>query len=447
MPTTEQQSAIEDRAQRVQAAKISVEQSLSPDLVQQILQGERLAPEKAQELDPHGELAAHLIRAHTRKEIALLLHDQEKDLPASLREVLEAAEIGEYYDYSMGLSGIKGHVDVVHGTAPSEEIKAWCKEHKVVDYEAGVNEIGRKVGNNMIFKKSRIAADVNNLPANTLTSIRSEKTVLTEEYNLHGVKSERLLTRDFLKNSGNLDEQGKAKNPYLAIYLHGKADSSGHDFEIAAKQIDGTGPIDPLLAFWIKESLMEKTKEKGLKNANNEDVSVNVVTSPGAYSGNLSLTKMRHGDGLFDFKGFGENFQALQLEVGRHVRNNYKDQLGEILNELLAEFSSTFKSESDLKPLEERYRKTYEENIQRERSELLSRKKILFTSEVAEGEIGLSEALRNHFDVETGDQLKVNGEVLKVKGMTKDSLRQGYTIRLNPKFENLIGENLEAENL
>jgi len=382
------QRAKEGRERRIRNIQAFVEQNPQEDLIQRILQGEKLSVEKARELDPHGALEPHLIRAHQRREVALILHEQERDLPDSLREVLEEEEIAEYYDYAEGAPEVKGHVDVVHGTPPSDAIQAWCKEHGVTDYEAGVNEIGQKVGNNMIFKKSRIAADVNHLPADVKTSIRSERTVLSEEFNIHGVKSERALTRRMLKRAGNLDGDGKAKNPYLAIYLHGKVDSTGNDFEIAAKQTNGRGPIHPLLAFWIQERLAAKVKEKGIKNAKKEDASVNVVTSPGAYSGSPALTKMRYGDGLFDFKGFGENFQALQLEVGRHVRDNYKDQVGAILNELLAEFSETFRSEGAMKHLD-KYKEAYEANIRREKEELLNRKKILFTKDIGPDKIGL----------------------------------------------------------
>jgi len=438
------QQAKEGREKRIKAIKSFVEQSQPQDVIQRILQGEKLTPSKAKEMNPHGELEPHLLRAHQRREIALILHEQERDLPDSLKGVLEEEEIGEYYDYADGSPEIKGHVDVVHGTPPSEKVQAWLKGHDITDYEAGVNEIGQKVRNNMIFKKSRISADVNHLTSDVLTSIRSERTVLSEEFNLHGVKSERALTRRMLKKAGSLDEDGKAKNPYLAIYLHGKADTRGNDFEIAAKQTNGKGPIHPLLAFWIQEKLSAKVKEKGIKNGKNEDATVNVVTSPGAYSGSPALTKMRYGDGLFDFKGFGENFQALQLEVSRHIRDNYKDQMGAILNELLAEFSQTFRSEGAMKQLD-KYKEAYESNMRREKEELLGRKKIFFTKDVSQSEIGMAESIRDHFDVEVGDHVKIKGKKVKVVKMKQEVLKQGYTMTLNPEFEAKIGTNLECE--
>jgi hypothetical protein len=293
----------------------------------------------------------------------------------------------------------------------------------------------------MVFKRPRLMADVNNLPKGIESSLRSEGVVYTREDNLNAVKAERDLTGKILGEQENLDKNGQAKNPYLAIYLHGKVDTRGSDFEIAAKQEDGKGPLNPLLGFWIAEKIKEKIAKKGIKNSKGEQPTVNVKTYKGPYSGSNALTALRHGDGTFDFHGFGENFQALQLEVGAHIRKTHQKELAEILQDLLKDFSKEFQTPKDMQKLEH-YQSAYEKKLEQEKDEIFNVKNIAFSDDIPEGKIALGKTPREVLEVEAGDTVKIGDRELKVMMMKSADMKSGKTMMMNKKYEGTVGEKL-----
>ena len=385
-----------------------------------------------------------LITAEVRRRVSKVMYEQDRQLSPEEQEEIIERQIDRYYNSNIQNNTLRAHVEAPHGTKASEKVEKWCETNKISDYETNTNEITGETTNWMIFKRSRLVADVNSLPKDVESSLRSEGTVYTQEDNLNAVKAQRDLTKKLLREQDNLDGEEKAKNPYLAIYLHGKVDTRGHDFEIAAKEENGQGPIDPLLAFWIAEKLKEKVAAKGLKNLKGETPTVNVVAYKGAYSGSPALTRLRHGDGTFDFKGFGKNFQALQLEVGAHLRKTKQKELSEILNELMQEFSEEFKTAEDYAKAE-KYREPYEKKLQKEKDDLFSTKNLGLSEEIPEDKIALSKALREALEVDKGDTVTVNGKELQVMMMKAADMKSGITMMLNPKHKEAIGEKLLIE--
>lgn len=384
----------------------------------------------------------NVVRAEIRKRVSKAMYEEDTKLPAVEQREIAERQVNRFYDFKVNQPTLRAHVEAPHGTKASKKVEKWCEDHKISDYETNTNEITAETTNWMIFNKPRLIADVNSLPADVESSLRSEGAVYTKEDNLNAVKAQRDLTSHLLKEQNNLDENGKAKNPYLAVYLHGKVDTRGHDFEIAARQENGKGPLNPLLAFWIAEKLKEKVAAKGLKNLKGETPTVNVVTYKGAYSGSPALTRLRHGDGVFDFKGFGENFHALQLEIGAHLRKTQQPALSSILNELMIDFSEEFKTPQDMGKLE-KYAEAYGQKLQKEKDELFSTKNLGFSDEVPEGRIALGKALREALEVDKGDTITVNGKELKVMMMKAADMKSGKTMMVNGKHKELG----EAEKL
>lgn len=393
-------------------------------------------------------LQTDLTRAEVRKKVSETLYVTDKAAaPAQQAEIVER-QINRFYDFKIGNKGLMGHVESPHGTAPSQKIRDWCKEenHKMASHEVHTNEISQQTPNWMVFNKTRLLTDVNSLKVGVKSSLRSEDAVYTKEDNLNALKAQRDLTAKMLMEQGNLGGDGKAKNPYLAIYLHGKVDTRGHDFELAAKEDGGKGQINPLLAFWIAEKLREKIGQKGLKNVKGEAPTVNVVTYKGAYSGTNALTQLRHGNGTFDFGGFGENFQALQLECGAHMRKTYQPEIAAILQDLCKDFSAEFKAAKDLEKLQ-KFKNAHAEKLAKEQVELFSTKNLDFNDKIPADEIAFNKALREVFEVDTDDIVKMGNNLLKVRRMVPADMKGGKSMMLNTKFKGTVGEKLVIEKV
>lgn len=418
-----------------------------PDNVLQTRLEKGHTKEQAYAQYPHGAaLEAHAHRAEIRKRVSeAMFKEDRKNLPADEREAVEERQINRYYRYQVGDPSLRAHVEAPHGIEPSAEVKQWCVEHSVVDHEPGTAFIATQGVNHMVFKRSRLDVDVNSLPTGVKTSLRSEGAAYTKEDNMNAVKAQRDLTARVLTQMGNLNESGKVINPHLAVYFHGKTDKRGHDFEIAARQREGKGPLDPRVAFWFADKLEGKLQEKKeIKNLKGEPLSVNVVTYAGAYCGSPALTRLRYGDGVLDFNGFGEMLQCLQLECSRHLRDNNAEEIAIILNEIMAEFSDEFKTPEDLEKLDS-YAGKFEEKMALEKANLFNTEKLEFDNSISEAVIGLNLGLREELGVENGDEVTVNGKTLKVIGMKKEHLKIGKTMMLHPSHKDRIGTAIVIE--
>jgi hypothetical protein len=156
------------------------------------------------------------------------------------------------------------------------------------------------------------------------------------------------------------------------------------------------------------------------------------------------LTALRHGDGTFDFHGFGENFQALQLEVGAHIRKTHQKELAEILQDLLKDFSKEFQTPKDMQKLEH-YQSAYEKKLEQEKDEIFNVKNIAFSDDIPEGKIALGKTPREVLEVEAGDTVKIGDRELKVMMMKSADMKSGKTMMMNKKYEGTVGEKLEIE--
>ncbi|HLG25198.1 MAG TPA: hypothetical protein VI588_00170 [Candidatus Gracilibacteria bacterium] len=435
------------RIKKIKDARKKAQTELPADVVSHVAGEHEVKREKAAEQYPFGRnLEVDANRALVRKRVSELMFSEDVLLASEDRDEITNRQINRYYDGEIGNPVLRGHIEAVHGTEPSQAIVDLCKELKLSSHEEGTLDITKACKNWLAVKQPRVVTDVNQLPKNLPASLRSEGSIFTREYNLNAVKAQRDLTARVLEREDNLDSNGKAKNPYLAVYVHGKVDTRGHDFEIAAAaKIGDKGPIDPRVAFWIAERLREKIGARGMKNINGETPAVNVVASNGSYSGSPALTRLRSGDAVLGFKGFGDNFQALQLECGRYVRDNHANDISTMLDEVLAEFSDEFKTAEDFTK-HDQYRSAYQEKIVREKAELFARGKILFAGK-SEDRILLGKSLREELEVEVDEKVRVAGREMTVGQMSLADLKTGKTMGLHPSMEALIGDTLTVEKI
>jgi hypothetical protein len=434
-----------ERIRKIGQARAQALTEVPADIVSHVAVEAGVKLEKAAEQNPFGRaLAVDARRAFVRKRVSEIMHAADVLMPVEDRGDVVSRQINRYYGGEIGDPSVRGHVEAVHGTAPSAKIVELCKQLKLSSHEEETLAITRRAKNWLAVRVPRVVTDVNQMPPNLPASLRSEGSIFTREYNLNAVKAQRDLTSRVLESEGNLSPEGEAVRPYLAVYVHGKVDTRGSDFEIAAaNKIGDKGPLDPRVAFWIGDRMREKIERGGYKNAKGEMPTVNVVASGGAYSGSPALTRLRHGDNVLGFTGFGENFQALQLECGRFMRDNHGPEISVMLDEVLAEFTAEFVSAEDYAKHDEN-RARFEAKIRQEKAELFNRDKIAFTG-TSEDRLLLGKTLREELEVDTGDAVIVGGQRLTVGQMTLADLKSGKTMMLHPKFESLVGETLTVE--
>src|SRR3972149_9649075 len=211
-----------ERIKKVRKTRDEVEEGLSENMVA----GKVISAADREESFanyPKGEgLMKDARRAEIRKRVSKRMFEADADLsPKEKADVIER-QINRYFNFAVHNKTLRGHVEAPHGIAPSDETVAWCKENNVVSFEEGTRAITEQISNYAILNRPRIFVDINNLPKGVESSLRSDGAVFTEEDNLNAVKAQRDVIRKILEASDNIDSEGKAINPHLAIFLHGK---------------------------------------------------------------------------------------------------------------------------------------------------------------------------------------------------------------------------------
>lgn len=401
--------------------------------------------EDAFEKFPEGKnIEKNVEEAEIRRLVSHKMYDLDSDLPDSEKEKIIERQITKYFDFQIDNKDVRGHIEVPHGTKPSKKIIDWCKQNKVTSFESKTTDIAKNVSNHVIFKKSRLFTDINSLPFEVESSIKSEDTVFTKEDNLNAVKAQRDLTKKILESQDNLDKNNKAERPHLVIYFHGKSEI-GDDLVIGARQQkDGKGPLDPRIAIWFSEKLKELLEKKEIKNKDNQTPTINTVFKFGAYAGSPALTRMRFGDEVFDFTGFGEMLQCLQLECSLHLRKFYSEKISEILEELLQQFSITFQKKEDLEIFNNKI-PIYLEKIKQEENEMMDVKNIVYDDTISSDEAQLNNALIDEFQLKLGDEILINNKKFFVIKMNKNFSRTNKNIALNGGYKDFIKDKIDIK--
>ncbi len=153
---------------------------------------------------------------------------------------------------------------------------------------------------------------------------------------------------------------------------------------------------------------------------------------------------MRHGDGIFDFTGFGEMLQCLQLECSLHLRKFYTEKMSEILEELLQQFSITFQTKEDLEKMNNKI-PIYLEKSKQEEKEMMSLKNITYDDKISLNNVQLNIALRDEFRLKLGDEILLNNKKFFVTKMNKNFSRADKNIALNSKYQDFIKDKIDIK--
>lgn len=210
---------------------------------------------------------------------------------------------GNHIRYNMGNGLLACHIDAVHAAPPNSD-KYTGDLVEIVVQRLGCAGI--------IASVSRQQADLN----------RSEN-----DSNREAVREYRSVIRRILLKLGILDEQNHClTRPYLHLGIHGMRDQIHGRAAMEIGTINGR-TCSPE----IETRFVSSLKHWGDKFLPVLDLKVNCF-----YSGDRSLVQHREGYG--DYPGYGPNYNVIQLEISRGLREGYLNQLAEVLSRILLEF-------------------------------------------------------------------------------------------------------------
>lgn len=210
----------------------------------------------------------------------------------------------EFIKIHLGDKKIRSHMDAVHAHPPQAD------EFTGDIVEGVVNRINCS---GIIATVSRTKIDLNR-PRN--------------EHNRDAIDEYRQAIKDILTNVGILEENGKLSRPYLHLAIHGLNNKWGKDIIIGTKH-GQTCSED------IKSWLVEKLKkQKYIKRLCVDEI----------YPGDPSKSVHRCGDIESDisYLGYGDNFNTVQIEISRALREKHRGELIEVFCRLIEDFNKKF---------------------------------------------------------------------------------------------------------
>jgi antitoxin component of MazEF toxin-antitoxin module len=209
--------------------------------------------------------------------------------------------------------------DVIVHPDDIENFKRWVKKARAFS-DQYTGEIARQfgeIGGSFIIGKS------NRLELNLNRPDDTRDVLGTEEEQGEANAEYRRQKRAILEKTGNLEGE-EAKNKYLHIALHGKG---APGFAIGTKN---GKTCHPDIQKWFVVKLKEKIGGYGLKEKDGQPPIVDNNSSRYPGDDSKSMGREMH----------GENYNTIQLEVGRHLRKEYQEELAQIFHEIIEEFTS-----------------------------------------------------------------------------------------------------------
>lgn len=334
----------------------------------------RRAVKKASELGikDRGQRREAVIDAQSAKEEGILDISQEEarafpsvakaDIRTESRQVQERA-INKYLEVEEGDRNVPVLVDAVHDAPPAPStIRHILRQDGL---EASLDEIkdslGRIVGNGepkseldqkvkavwtasfdmntgliarqvarvlkasvIVAKKPRTHADPNRTWRFRKTApIEGVNKYLAREYPRSVLAAFYWAARRILQSQNLLDDSGRLKKQFLRVAIHGMVDRGGYDLAVGGS----LRIADPEVVEKFAETLQKKIVEQGLLVEG--EVPKVVIARPKdpqikMYSGAPVLaTHRRELEGrVTQYPPFGENFQAIQLEISNRLRTD-----------------------------------------------------------------------------------------------------------------------------
>lgn len=212
---------------------------------------------------------------------------------------------GTYLKYSIGETNCQVLVDALHATAPNSDVKTGKL----------AMEVARRTKCHCIVSTiSRDTMDLNRPPngKNNPAIIELRRTV-----------------RDILWTNDLITSTNKLKAPVLQLSLHGMKDRSTHDIELGT--VCGKS-CSPEILKWAQMQVEEWSSS--VSGGCTPRVSVNRELS-----GDISKSYNRCGDSSNGFKGYGEGFNTIQIEIASWLRENHFEQLVQLVSNLVQRFN------------------------------------------------------------------------------------------------------------
>ncbi len=211
-------------------------------------------------------------------------------------------ERGKVIKYYFGSKSIRSHIDAVHA---------------VTEFFTGeiVEGVIKKINcHGIVGTVSRTVVDLNRFPNNQ---------------NKEAIEEYRLIIKHILKHLDVLDKDDKLVKPYLHLAIHGIKDSVHGPNVIEIGTRDG-------------ETCSSEVKEWFIKELNVNGFEIQIDTKK---IGDPSKIVHRWGDNVSDlyYSGYGENFNTLQIEISRTLREKYRNEFIGIFSEIIRNFNETFK--------------------------------------------------------------------------------------------------------
>lgn len=235
-------------------------------------------------------------------------------------------EQGRFLKYVYG--NLCCHVDAVHAKKPTlVEAGGDPKRTKLWDIYTGdiVSEIAACGCTGMIATVSRLAADLNRGPEHEAPL---QKDALREY---------REVIRHNLERTCILGQNGELICPYLHLAVHGIGNNrwGKKAIEVGTRQgySDQTCSEDVLR--WFLNTLGSRLDDAvpGVEIVSNE-----------RFIGHQSFA--HHRCGCPGYRGYGPNYNAVQLEISYTLRNEHREELVAVLSELVQEFHKSFGKEA-----------------------------------------------------------------------------------------------------
>ncbi|KKN35174.1 hypothetical protein LCGC14_0786260 [marine sediment metagenome] len=202
----------------------------------------------------------------------------------------------------LGSKNIRTHIDAVHAHPPNND-KFTCEIAEKISEDVNCSCI--------IATISRNECDLNR-----------ERT----KKNSKGIDEYRTVIQLIQKHINNLNSNGKSIRPYLHLAIHGMVDDYARDIEIGTLH-NQTCSVN--IEDWFLESIRNFY----------ENVTINSI-----FPGNSS--KINHRKGCFilgsNYPGFGSNFNTIQIEISRKIREFQREELISNLSSLIKEFNRIF---------------------------------------------------------------------------------------------------------
>lgn len=180
-------------------------------------------------------------------------------------------------------------------------------------------EIAKRVSvvtdcHSIIATVSRRVADLNRFPG-------SRNRAAVAEY--------RKTIYELLRDSRALDD-GRLLSPFLHLSLHGMQDRRYMDIELGT--VFGESCSDDLLQ-WLLSRL--RRWATGIQNAHR----VPIVVDNHELFGDPVIATHRIGDHPSKYKGYGTNFNSVQIEIAHWLREDHRDELVDFFTEVAESFS------------------------------------------------------------------------------------------------------------